>query len=131
MRINAGYDIRYPLVGDNVVPVDNYGGPDQRKVIEVTEFNQKKLSKRCEEGKAWVVGLLPGLKSEFTKGIQGDIERKIMDEEGLKFDTFRIKEMPELTSLGMYRPLSQKPNDLKWNVDDYGCPMFDLSLIHI
>ncbi len=128
MRIKNGNNLHIPLIGDNVIPVDIYGGPDQRRIIEVTDYNQKKLEKRCREGKAWVVGLLPGTKSEYTKGYQGEIERKIMNYEKLDFKNFIINNAPEFTSFGMYRPLSQKINDLKWNIDETGCPVFDFWL---
>jgi len=123
-RIKEGLSIHKPLLGDNIVPVDNYGGPDQRRIIEVTENNQHKLTKRCLEGKAWVVGLLPGVNSHFTNGIQGDLERLVMNDENIKFKDFMIKEIPELSSLGMYRPLSQKINKLRWDVDTNGDVIF-------
>ena len=128
MRINSGKSIHIPLLGDNVIPVDSYGGPDQRRIIEVTEYNQNKLEKRCREGKAWVVGLLPGMKSEHTNGFQGELEKIVMKEENVDFKNFRIGGIPELTSLGMHRPLSQKINDLKWEIDDEGRPVFDFWL---
>jgi len=128
MRINEGISLHLPLIGDNIIPIDIYGGPDQRRVIEVTESNQKKLEKRCKEGKAWVVGLLPGIKSEYTKGFQGDLEKIIMKKENLEFKDFKIEGASELTSLGMYRPLSQKINNLKWKIDKKNCPVFDFWL---
>ncbi len=128
MRINSGKSIHIPLLGDNVIPADSYSGPDQRRIIEVNEYNQKKLEKRCREGKAWVVGLLPGMKSEHTKGFQGELEKIVMKEENVDFKDFRIEGIPELTSLGMHRPLSQKINDLKWKIDDEGEPVFDFWL---
>ena len=128
MRIKEGISLHLPLIGDNVIPIDIYGGPDQRRIIEVTEYNQKKLEKRCKEGKAWVVGLLPGLKSEYTKGFQGELERFIMKKENVDFKDFKIEGASELTSLGMYRPLSQKINNLKWEIDKEKCPVFDFWL---
>ncbi len=128
LRIENGYGIHKPLIGDNVIPVDIYGGPDQRRVIEVTERNQTKLEKRCNEGKAWIVGLLPGIKSEHTKGIQGDLEQQIMNDENINFKDFSISEMPELSSFGMYRPLNQKMNDLKYTIEDNGNPTFEFWL---
>tara|TARA_B100001250_G_scaffold211082_1_gene181127 strand:+ start:767 stop:2065 length:1299 start_codon:yes stop_codon:yes gene_type:complete len=120
MRLKMGEKLHVPLIGDNVIPIDNYGGPDQRRVIEVTEFNQNKLKRRCKEGKAWVVGLLPGLESKYTKGLQGDLEKKIMNKEKISFKDYRIKEIPNFTSLGMYRPLCQKINDLEWSIEENG-----------
>jgi len=128
LRIERGYSIHKPLIGDNIVPVDIYGGPDQRRIIEVTERNQKKLEKRCSEGKAWIVGLLPGIKSKHTNGIQGDLERQIMRDENIEFKDFSIGKIPELSSFGMYRPLNQKINDLKWKIDDDGKPTLEFWL---
>jgi tRNA pseudouridine13 synthase len=128
MRIESGKSIHSPTIGDNVIPVDIYGGPDQRKVIKVTKYNQKKLEKRCMQGKAWVVGLLPGIASEYTDGFQGDLEKRIMSDEKVNFKDFKIEAAPELTSLGMYRPLAQKINSLKWEIDEDGLPVFDFWL---
>ena len=111
-----------------MVPVDNYGGPDQRQIIGVTEKNQAKLTKRCKEGKAWVVGLLPGANSKFTSGNQGRIEKLVMEEENIIFKDFMINEIPLLSSLGMYRPLSQKINDFEWDTDYDEKPIFNFWL---
>ena len=127
-RIRKGLDIQRPLIGDNVIPADNYGGPDQRKIIEVTERNQAKLEKRCGEGKAWIAGLLPGARSEHTGGVQGDIEKTVMKEENIGFKDFIIEDMPELSSLGMYRPLHQNINELEWEFDEQGNPVFNFWL---
>ena len=127
MRIKEGFDASLPQVGDNVMPADGYGGPDQRIIIEVTERNQKKLSKRCMEGKAWIAGLLPGIQSNFSKGIQGEFEKEVMNEIGVKFEDFSIPDIPELSSNGMYRPLFQKYNDIKVNFDSEE-PVFDFWL---
>ena len=113
MRIKGGMDACLPQIGDYIMPADGYGGPDQRVTIEVTERNQSKLSKRCREGKAWVAGLLPGANSKFSKGRQGELEKKVMDDFGVKFGDFIIDDIHELSSYGMYRPLFQKYNSIK------------------
>jgi len=127
-RLREGLDIQKPLIGDNVIPADNYGGPDQRKIIEVTERNQAKLEKRCGEGKAWIAGLLPGARSEHTEGVQGDIEKAVMNEEKIGFKDFIIEDMPELSSLGMHRPLHQNINELGWEFDENINPVFNFWL---
>ena len=127
-RIRHGEEINKPIIGDYIIPADNYGGPDQRKTIEVTNRNQAKLEKRCKEGKAWIAGLLPGTKSEYTKGVQGDIEKEIMNEENVNFNDFFIDEMPELSSLGMYRPLRQNLNQIELEFDEVDNPIFSFWL---
>ena len=127
MRIKEGMDACLPQIGDYIMPADGYGGPDQRVTIEVTERNQSKLSKRCREGKAWVAGLLPGANSKFSKGRQGELEKEVMDDFGVKFEDFIIDDIHELSSYGMYRPLFQKYNDIEvdYNSED---PIFSFWL---
>ena len=127
MRIKEGMDACLPQIGDYIMPADGYGGPDQRVTIEVTERNQSKLSKRCREGKAWVAGLLPGANSKFSKGRQGELEKEVMDDFGVKFGDFIIDDIHELSSYGMYRPLFQKYNDIEvdYNSED---PIFSFWL---
>ena len=127
MRIKEGMDACLPQIGDFVMPADGYGGPDQRVTIEVTERNQPKLSKRCREGKAWVAGLLPGVNSKFSKGRQGELEKEVMDDLGVKFGDFIIDEIHELSSYGMYRPLFQKYNDIEVDYNS-GDPIFSFWL---
>lgn len=127
LRMNEGIDAFLPQIGDLVMPADGYGGPDQRVTIEVTERNQAKLSKRCREGKAWIAGLLPGANSNFSNGIQGELERQVMEELDVKFEDFIIDDMPELSSYGMYRPLFQKYNDIELEFDS-GDPIFSFWL---
>ena len=62
--------------------------------------------------------MLPGTKSESTKGIQGDIEREVMNEENIDFSDFAIDEISELSSVGMCRPLRQCLNQIKVEYDD-------------
>ena len=74
-----------------------------------------------------LAGLLPGANSKFSKGIQGELEKKVMDDLGVKFKDFIIDEIPDLSSYGMYRPLFQKYNDI--NVEfDSGNPIFSFWL---
>ena len=127
LRMKEGIDAFLPQIGDLVMPADGYGGPDQRVTIEVSERNQAKLSKRCREGKAWIAGLLPGANSNFSGGIQGELERQVMEELDVKFEDFIIDDMPELSSYGMYRPSFQKYNDIEFEFDS-GDPIFSFWL---
>ena len=71
---------------------------------------------------------MPGAQSNFTKGLQGKLEQLVMKEEKIKFEDFMIEEIPQLSSLGMYRPLSQKINDLKYRIRKNGNPYFQFWL---
>ena len=45
-----------------------------------------------------------------------------MNDEDIDFKDFAIEQIPELSSFGMYRPLNQKINDLKWTIEENGKP---------
>ena len=51
-----------------------------------------------------------------------------MSDEKIDFKDFTIDEAHQLTSLGMYRPLCQRINNLKWEIDNEGCPRFSFWL---
>ena len=70
-----------------------------------------------------MAGLLPGDNSTFSKGRQGELEKEVMGEFGVKFGDFIIEDIPELSSYGMYRPLFQKYNDIEVDYDS-GDPVF-------
>ena len=70
---------------------------------------------------------MPGANSKFSKGRQGELEKEVMNEFGVKFEDFIIEEMPELSSYGMYRPLFQKYNDLDIEFDSEN-PIFSFWL---
>ena len=44
-----------------------------------------------------------GYESSFSPGIAGEIEKTVLEEEGISFDQFKIPSMPELSSRGFLR----------------------------
>ena len=64
-----------------------------------------------------------GLKTYFL-----EIRRDALFDFVKEFKDFKIEGASELTSLGMYRPLAQKINDLKWKMDENNYPVFDFWL---
>ncbi|WP_457612527.1 tRNA pseudouridine(13) synthase TruD [Methanopyrus sp.] len=47
---------------------------------------------------------LPGFRTEFSDGPQGEIEREVLEEEGVRLEDFEIKSMPELSAGGDRKP---------------------------
>jgi tRNA pseudouridine13 synthase len=70
-------------------------------------FN-KILSKLIEKGMDIKGRGIPlfGYGSTFSEGMQGEIEKEVIEEEGISFKDFRIKSMPELSSEGLLRDAS-------------------------
>jgi tRNA pseudouridine13 synthase len=102
-RIRRGLPLNEPVKGDFVLIVDKYGQPDHDNWLEATGDNLNKLTRRVAEGKAFVSGVLYGVESEFAGGEPGEIERAVIESEGLKNTDFIIPEIPKLSSKGLRR----------------------------
>lgn len=63
---------------------------DQGKLIKVNSMNYNELSKRFMVGLAFPTALIIGFGQEYSGGIEGEIEKKIMEEEGISFVDFKL-----------------------------------------
>jgi tRNA pseudouridine13 synthase len=59
------------------------------------------------------MALLAGFESSFAEGKAGEIERKALDEEGVKLEDFRIRKMSELSSKGSRKSIVLRPENFK------------------
>ncbi|MFA5125498.1 MAG: tRNA pseudouridine(13) synthase TruD [archaeon] len=57
--------------------------------------------------------LIPGFESVYAEGKAGEIEKKIMEEEKLTFESFRTTKISELSSKGMRKEISIIPENFK------------------
>ncbi len=115
-RLHRGLPIQTPIVGDLVLPADRRGLPDRERVIDVTEENLDRVTSRCRESKAWVSAILFGSESPFAGGEMGEIERRIVEEEGLRPQDFIIPELPRISSRGTRREILAPLRDLEAHV---------------
>lgn len=105
-RIRRGLPVNAPLDGDVLMPLDRQGLPDDRRFIPATSGNLEKANAQVLGGKAWVTGVLFGSKSSFAGGVMGEIERNVIEAEGLRPEDFTIPKMPRLSSRGTRRALA-------------------------
>lgn len=98
-RIVEGVDVR---IGDVVMKTDHLGLPIQ-EYVKVNSFNIEKIRKLIKERRAYISTILFGYQSTLSEGIQGEIEREIIEEEGIKKEMFKIREIPEASSRGRRR----------------------------
>ncbi len=98
-RLKFGIDVQ---VGDIAMKVDEYGLPKQ-EFVKVNNFNIEKIRKLVMAGRAYISTILFGYESFFSGGIQGEIEKRIIEEEGINKNMFRIRKIPELSSKGRRR----------------------------
>lgn len=117
-RIEKGLLNSEPLMGDIVLPMDKNGLPDHKKWIDVTDDNIDKISKRIKENKAAISGLVLGSNVRFAKGEQGDIEKKVVEDEGISPKDFIIPQMKELSSKGIRREFVSPLSDFGYEIEE-------------
>jgi tRNA pseudouridine13 synthase len=116
-RIRQDLPLDRPLVGDLVLPLDTNGTPLHERAIRVTATNIDLVEKQVRNRKAFVSGVLFGSGSEFAEGEMGEIERKIVEQEGLEGKDFVVPEIQQCSSKGSRRELLAPFSDMGMEVD--------------
>ncbi len=120
MRVRRGLPLNDAIPGDVLLPTDRKGMPNVDTPVEINERNLKKASKMVREGKAYVSAPLFGFNSRFSSGEQGEIERKVIEEEGCKKKDLIVPELREISSKGTRRAIFAPISDLDYSVDQGG-----------
>jgi len=102
-RIEKGLPLDRAEVGDYVVNVERSGLPMVRmhamaSVEAVTEINEA-----IHAGKMRLAIPLIGFKQHPSKGFQGEVEKQILEEEGIVMKNFKIEAIPEVSLRGELR----------------------------
>ncbi len=115
-RIRAGLPLNEPLIGDIILPVDEYRRPVHKTWIPVVEHNQEKIVNQCRAGKAFISGVLYGNQTEFAKGEFGELEQRIIEDEGFIPEDFIIPELLPISSKGNRRELVAPISEFKYDI---------------
>jgi len=108
-----------PLVGDIVVQVKG-GIPYRDRTYRVTETNIDFVREKIRKNQAMVSGPLFGFAMRRAKGIPGELEREILEGEGISLETFRKLPKP-MAEPGGRRELLIRPLGLTYGyVPDTG-----------
>lgn len=100
-----------PQVGDVVLAVDNLFNAEKSNEVQVNRLNQKKIANMVDTDKVRVSVPLIGFETQLSSGFQGEIEMKILEQEGIEPSMFRIQGHADLSSKGERRIISCKPVD--------------------
>jgi len=87
-RRMEGFPLSEPLVGDIVVQVKS-GIPYRDRTYRVTETNINLVREKVKRGEAMVSGPLFGFVMRGAKGVPGELEKEILEEEGMTLETFK------------------------------------------
>ena len=111
-RIRRDLPLDKAVIGDLILP------RGENKSIPVTERNINKINRALERRKCDITGLLPGYDVDIARGEMGEIEEKIIEEEGLDYRDFIIPEIPSLSSSGGRRAIAADFDEFEWRVTD-------------
>ncbi len=105
-----------PKIGDVVFIAEEI--PNFKREITVNEFNLEKMKRLALERKVFVTAPLFGYSTKLSSGIQGIIEKEIMEEEGINREIFINKDVPEVSSAGRRRAIFIPFENLEFNIDE-------------
>jgi tRNA pseudouridine13 synthase len=103
-RIQKGIPLNEPQIGDYMMKLDEHGLPTE-EYDQATEANIQAIEDTVKEGKLCVAAPLVGPNLPPSKGIQGEIEQKILEAENVSPEQFKISFMPEATAEGRIRAI--------------------------
>jgi tRNA pseudouridine13 synthase len=101
-RLDAKLELDRAIEGD-VVCFAKEGLPDMDRQQAVTRENIEAVRRLEERGRAFVTLPLIGFETKLAEGIQGEIERAVLNGEQVSQGNFRVEENPELGSRGTRR----------------------------
>ncbi len=97
--------------GDILVEVDGYFNQSGGRMITANSLNKGMLQELVNHNRLRPTAPLIGFDSRPTGGIQGEIEKAILEDEGITANMFRLRSYPDLSSSGERRITSALPSD--------------------
>ncbi|MCW4022114.1 MAG: tRNA pseudouridine(13) synthase TruD [Candidatus Bathyarchaeota archaeon] len=101
-RIRQKTPLDEPQMGDYAIWIDEKGLPTD-KHEQVNKINIKLVKNFMKQQKMALALPLVGPNQPPSKGVQGELEQKILDEEDVSRESFKIPLMPEATAEGKVR----------------------------
>jgi tRNA pseudouridine13 synthase len=102
-RITRGLPLVRAEVGDYVVNVERSGLPMLNMYRIASTQTLDEIDKTVKAGRKRIAIPLVGFKQHPSQGVQGKIEKQVLEEEGISPENFKIKAMPEISARGELR----------------------------
>ncbi|MBS7654370.1 MAG: tRNA pseudouridine(13) synthase TruD [Candidatus Bathyarchaeia archaeon] len=116
-RIKRGITLKEAHVGDYVLELNGLGLP-MKNFIKVELSNISLINEEIKDGKMVIAIPLIGLKQHLSGGLQGEIEREILEREGIKQENFRNAHMIKVDILGGLRAALARIMDFRFEVSE-------------
>jgi len=101
-RIQRGIPINEAQTGDYAVYLDSHGLPTTN-FVQVTAQSRSSVEEALSEGRMRIAIPLIGFQQPCSEGVQGEIEREILEIENVAPQDFNISLMPEISAPGGLR----------------------------
>jgi tRNA pseudouridine13 synthase len=102
-RVKQGFSLNKAEVGDHLVSVERSGLPMVHVAKVASAETIREANEMVKAGKMRVALPLIGTKQRLSRGVMGQIERKILEEEGIQGENFRVNAIPEISRRGALR----------------------------
>lgn len=102
-RITMGLPLNRAEAGDYVVNVERSGLPMLTMYRTVSPQSSSEINSAIAAGKMRLAFPLVGLKQHMSRGVQGEIEKQILEKENIASEDFKIDAMSEVTAKGELR----------------------------
>lgn len=119
-RMESGMPLNLPEIGDVVVPLDSNKNPQHENPVIATEKNIDLVARQVRAGRAYVTISLFGSESILAEGRMGEIERSVIEAEGLKASDFIVPGLNHCSSKGSRREIICPVKDISYKTDDSG-----------
>jgi len=103
-RIKKGISVSTAQIGDYITELDSHGLPTTSRTQVTAQFLQS-VQKEIDENEMRIAVPLIGFKQNLSSGIQGQIEKEILETENLTPQDFKVSYMPRISAPGGLRPV--------------------------
>jgi len=114
-RINNNLSLNIAEVGDFVVGVERSGLPMVNMAKTVAVDSLVKINEALADGKVRVALPIVGFRQKLSDGVMGELEKKVLQEEAVELDRFRITANSNLGGRGGLRTALTPVKDFRLN----------------
>ncbi len=102
-RIACGLPLNRVEAGDYIVNVERSGLPMIKMYNIVSAQKLGEFNQAVKKGRMRLALPIIGFKQSTSQGVQGEIEKEILEEEGITPEQFKVSLMPEISAKGELR----------------------------
>ena len=112
-RVKQGYFLNKAEVGDYVVGVERSGLPVTKMAKMVTSETLDEINEQMKAGKMRVALPIVGVKQKLSQGVMGQIEKEVLEEEGINLENLQVNELSRVGGRGGLRTAITLVKDFK------------------